>query len=416
MGFVQQSSASSGGDVVGWLIPIVLGVLIAGAVFLAASKFSNKIGSDISPRIRGRSFAVLAGIVCCVAGIYAIYPYVTLWRISSALQARDGELLASFIDWPNLRENLRSDLKAKAATRSLSANTNQNASGVIGTAIGLALIDPVINSLITPEMLRAWADSHRQTTVSPPVQSAGRALDSLSSPDNTLLSRVTYAFFTSPTEFRVDISDPNKQFTATTFLSFSNLSWKLTRLILPEEDFANLNSRTAPAPPTAADTFSNIQSANAHVNNGFSLSRKGEYAAALAQFDRANELDPTSSQAYTGRGDVYRLRGEYDRALAEFNEALRLDSKNANALSTRGGVYSIMHDHDKALADVTAAIKLSPNVSAYWNNRGFAYNNKNEYDLAIADLNEALRLDQKNAAAYKNRGISYEKKISFKKR
>jgi Protein of unknown function (DUF2939) len=127
--------------VVGWLIPIVLGALLAGAVFLAASIFSNKITSG-SPRIRGRSLALVAAIVCVIS-IYAVYPYFTLWRISNALQGRDGELLASFIDWSTLRENLRSHIKAKAAARSISGDPNQNAFGLIGTAIGLALIDPL---------------------------------------------------------------------------------------------------------------------------------------------------------------------------------------------------------------------------------------------------------------------------------
>jgi len=86
-----------------WLIPIVLGALVAGAVFLVASIFSNKLSSDTAPRRQGRSFAILAAVVCFAVAIYAVYPYVTLWRISNALQTRDGELLASFIDWPTAR-------------------------------------------------------------------------------------------------------------------------------------------------------------------------------------------------------------------------------------------------------------------------------------------------------------------------
>jgi len=318
----------------GWLIPIVLGALVAGAVFLAASIFFNKTSSDVRPRIRGRSFAVLAGIVCCIAAIYAVYPYVTLWRISGALQARDGELLASFIDWPTLRENLRSDVKAKLATRSFSADSNQTAFGVIGTAIGLALIDPMINALISPEMLRAWADSHRKTTtLSSPAQSAGRALDSLSTPDNTLMSRVSYAYFTGLTEFRIDISAPDKQSTVTTFLSFSNLSWKVSRLVLPDEDFAKLGSNAASIAPNS-NTASIAQavrqadqvaknSATTHMNNGISLGTKGDYEAALTEFNTAIELDPANAQSYASRGNLYRVMGKHDRALTDVNEARR---------------------------------------------------------------------------------------------
>jgi tetratricopeptide (TPR) repeat protein len=223
----------------------------------------------------------------------------------------------------------------------------------------------------------------------------------------------------------VDISDPGQ---ATFFLSFSNLSWKVTRLVGPEGDFdlakpqSNTGSGAAATGQTAktAQTGQPAQlvigeSATTHMNNGVVLARKGEYGAALAELDRAIALDPKSSRAYAWRGYVYRWRNEYDRALADVNEAIRLDSKNANALSIRGAVLSIKGDNDKAVADVTAAIRLSPNESVYWNNRGFVYNNKNDYDLAIDDLNEAIRLDSKSAFAYKNRGTSYEKKNQLQK-
>jgi tetratricopeptide (TPR) repeat protein len=171
-----------------------------------------------------------------------------------------------------------------------------------------------------------------------------------------------------------------------------------------------LNGSVASAQTVGVDDL-----ANKHLNNASSLAQKGEYGAALAELDRAIELDLKSSRAYSLRGYVYRWRNEYDRALADVNEAIRLDSKNASALSIRGGIFSIKGDIDKALADTTAAILLNPNNSAYYNNRGFVYNNKNDYDLAINDLNEAIRLDSNAAFAYKNRGVSYEKKNHLQK-
>jgi tetratricopeptide (TPR) repeat protein len=405
---------------VGWLIPIVLGAFVAVALFLVVSIFSNKISLDTTPRRQSRSLANLAAVVCFAVAIYAVYPYVTLWRISNALQARDGELLASFIDWPTFRENLRSDFKARVTAKSFTSESDQNAFRLIGTAIGLALIDPLINSLVSPEMLRAWADTQQKTTLSPAAQSAGRALDKLSSRDNTLMSRVSYAFFTSPTEYRVDISDPNKQFTVTTFLSFSNLSWKVTRLVWPDDlDLTGLKTNTESAAQSAqpAQPAQPVigESSITHLKNGNALALKGEYGAAIAKYDKSIELDPDNSQAYAARGNAYRLKGEQDRAFTDLNEAIRLDPKNANALNLRGAIFSIKGDHDKALADTNAAIFLSPSESSAYNTRGFVYNNKNDPDLAIADLNEAIRLDSKNALAYTNRGNSYEKKNQLQK-
>jgi tetratricopeptide (TPR) repeat protein len=178
----------------------------------------------------------------------------------------------------------------------------------------------------------------------------------------------------------------------------------------------SLNSSIA-----SAQTVGVNELAFTHLTNGAALARKGDYGAAIAEYDRAIELSPHSSQAFFARANAYRLRAahggsrnEYDRALADVNEAIRLDPKNASALSLRGALYSANGDHDKALADMNVAINLSPSALNY-NNRGFVYNNKGDYDLAISDLNEAIRLDSTIAHAYKNRGISFEKKNELHK-
>jgi hypothetical protein len=403
-----------------WLIPIVLGALVAGAVFLVASIFSNKLSSDTAPRRQGRSFAILAAVVCFAVAIYAVYPYVTLWRISNALQTRDGELLASFIDWPTLRENFRSEFKVRVTARSMNSEPDQSFGSIIGTAIGLKIVDSVIDSLVTPEALRRWADSRRNTSLSPPAQSTGLQLDTLTSRDNTLMSHLSYAFFTSPTEFRVDIFEPKNQ--ATFFLSFSNLSWKVTRLLWPDDlDLTGLKTNTEsaaqPAQPAQPAQLVIGESAITHLNNGNALALKGEYEAALVAVDKAIELDPKSSRAYALRGNVYRAKGEYDRALADVNEALRLDSKDALALSTRGGIYSFKGDHDKALADTTAAIHLNPNSSVYYNNRGFVYNNKNDYTiLRLMILMKLFGWIQKPHLLTKIEALATKKRTSYKKR
>jgi tetratricopeptide (TPR) repeat protein len=153
--------------------------------------------------------------------------------------------------------------------------------------------------------------------------------------------------------------------------------------------------------------------ASTHLKNGSALWQNAEYGAALAEFKKAIELDPTNSQAYVSRAAGYEKIGEHDTALVDVNEAMRLDSKNADALSFRGVIYSRKGDQDKALADANAAIALEPN-SLHYNNRGFVYNNMNDYDRAIADLNEAIRLNPKSVLAYKNRAVSYEKKNQLK--
>jgi tetratricopeptide (TPR) repeat protein len=76
-------------------------------------------------------------------------------------------------------------------------------------------------------------------------------------------------------------------------------------------------------------------------------------------------------------------KGDYDRAIADFNKAIELDPKDAIAYGGRGFAYSSKADYDRAIADLTKAIELDPkNARIYYYNRGKAYERKGGYDGA----------------------------------
>jgi tetratricopeptide (TPR) repeat protein len=59
------------------------------------------------------------------------------------------------------------------------------------------------------------------------------------------------------------------------------------------------------------------------------------YDEALADFNRALELDPKDVWALAGRGKTYRKMGRYDEALADYDRALELDPKDPYVLDYR---------------------------------------------------------------------------------
>ncbi len=75
--------------------------------------------------------------------------------------------------------------------------------------------------------------------------------------------------------------------------------------------------------------------AAAFVNQGKKDQAKGDYDSALANFNRAIQLDPKSAEAFDNRGGVYDSKGDYARAIADYDEALRLDPKLESAASHR---------------------------------------------------------------------------------
>ena len=121
-------------------------------------------------------------------------------------------------------------------------------------------------------------------------------------------------------------------------------------------------------------------------------SSKGEETyKAIADYDKAIELDPKFAAAYNGRGNAWYVKQEYDKAIADYDKAIELDPKLAAAYNDRGNAWYAKQEYDKAIADYDKAIELDPKHAAAYTNRGLAWYDKQEYDKAIADYGEAIR-------------------------
>jgi tetratricopeptide (TPR) repeat protein len=88
------------------------------------------------------------------------------------------------------------------------------------------------------------------------------------------------------------------------------------------------------------------------------------YEEALADFNRAIELDPSHNQDFVSRGEIYRLTRRYDQALADFNRAVELDPDNFWAVARRGKTYLRMKRYGATLADLKRMIKLKERQAA----------------------------------------------------
>jgi tetratricopeptide (TPR) repeat protein len=75
---------------------------------------------------------------------------------------------------------------------------------------------------------------------------------------------------------------------------------------------------------------------------------RDEYQKALADFQRAVDLNPRMPQAYNGLGYAYRKLGDYARALENYDRALRLNPKFVDAIEYRGEAYLGLNQLDDA--------------------------------------------------------------------
>jgi tetratricopeptide (TPR) repeat protein len=81
----------------------------------------------------------------------------------------------------------------------------------------------------------------------------------------------------------------------------------------------------------------------------------------------------TAKSYFTAGLEKYE-EGLYKEALAEYNKAIELNPQFADAYSNRGMIKSKLGDREGAIADYTKAIELNPKLDAAYFNRGIAKN------------------------------------------
>ena len=81
-----------------------------------------------------------------MGGLYAS-PFLALHQMREAARAHDAQALAAFVDFPAVRESLKSGLRAKLVGGDVTP------ANVMGAEVAGALLGPMVDVLITPESL-----------------------------------------------------------------------------------------------------------------------------------------------------------------------------------------------------------------------------------------------------------------------
>jgi tetratricopeptide (TPR) repeat protein len=118
----------------------------------------------------------------------------------------------------------------------------------------------------------------------------------------------------------------------------------------------------------------------------------GDYDLAIADLDKAIQLDPKSATAYNNRCSAYFHKGDNDRAITDCEQAIQLDPKYA-AYNDRAVVYDAKGDYDRAIADYDEAIRLAPKIGVIHRNRGRVYFHRGDFTAAAANFLNANDLE-----------------------
>ena len=97
------------------------------------------------------------------------------------------------------------------------------------------------------------------------------------------------------------------------------------------------------------------------INRGILYNHRGDYTAAIADFEAALALDPEASAAYVNRGNSHFSMRQFDLAIDDYNTSLQMDPRNPHiAHFNRGLANEVKREEKLAFADFVRATELQP--------------------------------------------------------
>jgi tetratricopeptide (TPR) repeat protein len=142
----------------------------------------------------------------------------------------------------------------------------------------------------------------------------------------------------------------------------------------------------------------------------------GDCMGAIADFDKAIEIDPRHARYYFRRGGAKESNGDLGGAISDYTKAIEIHPQYAFAYHSRAGAKWIISDLEGALKDYDEAIEILPRYPGFYNNRGRAKQANGDLHGAIADYKTAIEIDPEGidavyhadvAIAYALRGLAY---------
>lgn len=132
------------------------------------------------------------------------------------------------------------------------------------------------------------------------------------------------------------------------------------------------------------------------TNEGFELTKRGEWDEAVRKYMEAIQADPGYGRAYSNLGYALNRQGEYEKAIEYLSKGIEIED-NPNALhrlyGSRGFARSNMKRFPDAIKDFSAAIELNTGNPRVFNHRAEANAQNGDREAASRDVFEALKLD-----------------------
>ena len=182
-----------------------------------------------------------AGTGVLLGAYYAASPWLTINKLKQAFEKKDTRQIEKIVDFPELREDFKEIAKA-TVMKNAAKELEGNPFAALGMMMANALIDPLIDSVISPAGLQALLSTGEMSVQPSDVLNENNSWSSKEStteefkPSPDLSVKMNY---TDLNEFKIELS--NKKVIAEPISLFMErkgfADWKVTGIDIPQSIF-----------------------------------------------------------------------------------------------------------------------------------------------------------------------------------
>ncbi len=158
---------------------------------------------------------------------YGAYPYVTLYRLGSAIRSADTATLESLVNWPSVREGIKEDISDLVLDEP--SATPDTELPPFGASFMRGIASSAVDAAVTPQALVA------ATAAFPPQGSE---------PPRGAGVHVNWAFFDGLATFQVSLSAHGQAEPIRLQMDLRHGHWQIRRVWLPAELLSGEGAKT----------------------------------------------------------------------------------------------------------------------------------------------------------------------------
>ncbi|NJL19994.1 MAG: tetratricopeptide repeat protein [Leptolyngbyaceae cyanobacterium SM1_3_5] len=150
-----------------------------------------------------------------------------------------------------------------------------------------------------------------------------------------------------------------------------------------------------------------LSTASDYIVQGDGFLAGGNYSEALSSYDKAIQMQPSSFEAWLGKGRTLRQLGRYDEALNAYNKTTEIRPDDANVWNGKALALGKLERYQEALDCFDKSIEIDPTYYDPWVNRSFPLDMLGRHDEVEASVNRAIELAPDKPQAYQNLAFHY---------